>query len=334
MTIRMELGKESYDIILERGCLDRAKERLDLDRKVLIVTDDGVPARYAKTLASFCQKPLLQVIPQGEKSKSLAVFETLLTAMMEAGFTRADCICAVGGGVVGDLAGFAAACYMRGVDFYNIPTTLLSQVDSSIGGKTAVNLGTVKNTVGSFWQPKAVLIDPDTLTTLPKRQIANGAAEALKAGIIGDEALFRLFESGRALEEPDKMIESALRVKKAVVEKDVREKGLRKALNLGHTIGHAIESVTGLLHGECVALGMIPMCAKDLRERLLPILKELGLPVSVKADPEAILAALMHDKKMEEKAVTVVRADGPGSVRLESVTPESLRHEIETVVES
>ena len=154
MIIRMELGEASYDIVLERGCLKRAGELLNLDRRVLILTDEGVPARYALTVADRCREPHIYTVQQGEGSKSFAVLEAILTKMMELGFTRGDCVCSVGGGVVGDLGGFAAACYMRGIDFYNIPTTILSQVDSSIGGKTAVNLGGVKNIVGAFWQPK------------------------------------------------------------------------------------------------------------------------------------------------------------------------------------
>ena len=166
MIIPVNLGKDSYDIILERGAMSRAGELLTLDRKVLVVTDTGVPAPYADAVCRAARTPVLAVIPEGEDSKTLANFEVLCQKMLDEGFTRKDCVVAVGGGVVGDLAGFAAACYMRGIDFYNIPTTLLSQVDSSVGGKTAVDLGNVKNIVGAFHQPKAVIIDPDVLKTL------------------------------------------------------------------------------------------------------------------------------------------------------------------------
>ena len=194
MIIRMELGDSSYDIVLERGCLKKAGELLNLDRKVFILTDDGVPAQYAETVAEQCREPHIHTAAQGEGSKSFAVLEELLTQMLDLGFTRGDCVCSVGGGVVGDLGGFTAACYMRGIDFYNIPTTILSQVDSSIGGKTAVNLGGVKNIVGAFWQPRKVLIDPDTLDTLSDRQKSSGLAEAVKAGLIADPVLFAMFE--------------------------------------------------------------------------------------------------------------------------------------------
>ena len=163
MVIHMNLGKDSYDIIVARQSLKKANEYLNLDRRVLVVTDSGVPAEYAKEIAGRSKEGILCTVEMGEDSKSLDTFGTLLRTMLEHGFSRKDCVVAVGGGVVGDLAGFAASAYMRGIDFYNIPTTLLSQIDSSIGGKTAVNLGGVKNIVGAFYQPKRVLIDPDLL---------------------------------------------------------------------------------------------------------------------------------------------------------------------------
>ncbi len=335
MIIRMELGEASYDIVLERGCLKRAGELLNLDRRVLILTDEGVPARYALTVADRCREPHIYTVQQGEGSKSFAVLEAILTKMMELGFTRGDCVCSVGGGVVGDLGGFAAACYMRGIDFYNIPTTILSQVDSSIGGKTAVNLGGVKNIVGAFWQPKKVLIDPDTLDTLSERQKSSGLAEAVKAGLIADPVLFAMFEdyaAGGAPLDLEKVIAASLMVKKKVVEEDERESGVRKILNFGHTIGHGIESVTGLLHGECVAMGMIPMCSPAVRSRLVPVLGALHLPARVHADPEEVYKAVLHDKKMGDGFVSIVSVDTVGSYTIQKVDPAVLRYGIEVVV--
>ena len=335
MIIRMELGESSYDIVLERGCLKKAGELLNLDRRVLILTDEGVPARYALTVADRCREPHIYTVQQGEGSKSFAVLEAILTKMMELGFTRGDCVCSVGGGVVGDLGGFAAACYMRGIDFYNIPTTILSQVDSSIGGKTAVNLGGVKNIVGAFWQPKKVLIDPDTLDTLSERQKSSGLAEAVKAGLIADPVLFAMFEdyaAGGAPLDLEKVIAASLMVKKKVVEEDERESGVRKILNFGHTIGHGIESVTGLLHGECVAMGMIPMCSPAVRSRLVPVLGALHLPARVHADPEEVYKAVLHDKKMGDGFVSIVSVDTVGSYTIQKVDPAVLRYGIEVVV--
>ena len=328
MVIPMALGKDSYDIILERGCIHRAGELLNLRRKVYIVTDDGVPAEYARAVAARCTEAEIMTLPHGEGSKNLDSFRDILRGMLAFGMTRKDCVAAVGGGVIGDMAGFAAACYMRGVAFYNIPTTVLSQVDSSIGGKTAIDLDGIKNIVGAFYQPKQVLIDPDVLATLPERQVGNGMAEAVKMALCFDETGFGLFESDAWRDQTDRIIENALRIKKRVVEEDVREQGLRKALNFGHTLGHGIESLhaeNGLLHGECVALGMLPMCAPSVRERLIPVLERLGLPTTCDADPDMVMAAAVHDKKAGDGKITAVTVEKAGSCRMTEMTPEELK---------
>ena len=196
MILRMELGERSYDILIERGCLQQAGQLLHLNRKVCIVTDEGVPRQYVEKLAAQCESPVIVTVDAGEETKTMETVTKLCRVMLERGFSRKDCVAAVGGGMVGDLAGFAAACFMRGVDFYNIPTTLLSQVDSSIGGKTGVNLDGVKNIVGAFWQPQKVLIDPDTLDTLSPRLYAEGMAEAVKMALASDEKLFEQLEQG------------------------------------------------------------------------------------------------------------------------------------------
>ena len=334
MTLRMELGENGYDVVIEPGCLKKAGELLALDRKVLIVTDEGVPATYAKTVAAACKEPTVVTVEQGESSKSFPVLERLLSKMLAGGFTRSDCVCAVGGGVVGDLSALAAALYMRGIDFYNIPTTLLSQADSSIGGKTGIDLDGVKNIVGVFRQPKKVLIDPDTLSTLPPRQIAAGHAEIVKAGLIADATLFSLYESSDAERDLVTALSRALAVKKSVVEQDEKESGLRRILNFGHTVGHGIESVSGLLHGECVSLGMIPMCAPAVKERLIPVLQRLGLPTFVTADPEKVYAALLHDKKAAGGKITAIFVETVGECKQISLSPEALREKIETVVKA
>ena len=328
MIIPMELGEDSYDIILERGSLRRAGELLDLQRKVLVVTDDGVPAAYAQAVAEQCREAEIITLPQGESHKDFDSFREILRRMLAFGMSRKDCVAAVGGGVMGDMAGFAAACYMRGIDFYNIPTTVLAQVDSSIGGKTAIDLDGIKNIVGAFYQPKRVVIDPEVLRTLPDRQVANGLAEAVKMALCFDEEGFRLFESDAWRNETDRIIERALRIKKRVVEEDVKEQGLRKALNFGHTLGHGIESLhreNGLLHGECVALGMLPMCAPEVRERLIPVLRRLGLPTACGADPDRVMAAAAHDKKAAGGKITAVTVEKAGSFRMAEMTAGELR---------
>ena len=321
MVLNLNLPTGGYPIYIERGALDRAGELFSLDRRVLVVTDSGVPADYARRVAAQCYEAHIITVPKGEGSKSLATLEILLDAMLQNGFGRTDCVVAVGGGVVGDLSGFAASTFMRGIDFYNIPTTVLSQVDSSIGGKVAVNFGGVKNIVGAFYQPKAVIIDPDVLSTLPKRQIANGLAEAVKMALTSDSELFEIFERGEALQNIDTVIERSVRIKKAVVEEDEKESGIRRILNFGHTLGHGIESANfeNLYHGECVALGMIPMCAPDVRARLIAVLQSIGLPTQMEGDLETILQLTMHDKKCEGTSVNVVFVDSVGSYRIEKM---------------
>ena len=309
MIIPVDLPLGSYDITIENGVLKKAGSILNLERKVLIVTDSGVPEEYSKTVAAQCKAPFIETIPMGEESKSLSVFEKLCATMLEHGFTRSDCVVAVGGGVCGDLAGFVAASYMRGIDFYNIPTTVLSQVDSSVGGKTAVNFGGVKNIISAFYQPKAVLIDPETLKTLSKRHFSNGLAEAVKMSLCFDKELFELFENSDAQENIETIIEHSVKAKCRVVEQDEKESGLRKVLNFGHTMGHAIESAEelgGLYHGECVALGMIPMCSPKIRERLKAVLKKFGLPTEYHGDIEKLVSAASRDKKFSGEKVTVI----------------------------
>lgn len=329
MKLRLETKETACDIIVERGILSEAGRLLDLKRKVLVVTDSKVPAEYSEAVCRSCRlsggTPYLMVIPQGEKSKNLRVFEDICRRLLEEGFNRNDCIAAVGGGVTGDLSGFAAACYMRGIDFYNIPTTLLSQVDSSIGGKTAVDFEGVKNIIGAFHQPKGVLIDPDVLKTLDERQLACGCAEIIKMAVTFDAELFDDIEKNGIMSDVEKYISRALGIKAGVVEADEKENGLRKALNYGHTLGHGIESNSELYHGEAVALGMLPMCEdKELRSRLTSVIKNHNLPVDTAADVKKVVADAMHDKKSIDDKVVTVKLIKAGSFRFEVMTADEL----------
>ena len=322
MTISMDLQENSYDILVERGVLAQAGRHLQLSRRVLVVTDSGVPAEYARTLAEQCAEAVICTVEMGEGSKSLEVFGRLLQTMLEHGFSRKDCVAAVGGGVVGDLAGFAASAYMRGIDFYNIPTTLLSQIDSSIGGKTAINFGGMKNIVGAFYQPRKVLIDPDLLKTLPERQIANGLAEAVKMALTSDAQLFERMEKEDPRENLEQIIIRSLLIKKQVVEQDEKEAGLRKILNFGHTLGHGIESsagMEGLYHGECVALGLVPMCGEAIRPRVIAVLRKCGLYDLPRFDWAQIRAAAFHDKKADGDSVTVILVPEIGTWELKTM---------------
>lgn len=324
MTINVELGKNSYDILIARGALSRADKELNLNRKVLVLTDSGVPKAYSEQVGALCKEPFIYTVEQGEGSKSVETWKNVLSFMLENGFNRGDCVVAVGGGVVGDLAGFVAASYMRGIDFYNIPTTLLSQVDSSVGGKTAVNLGGVKNIVGAFYQPKKVIIDPEVLKTLPERQISSGLAEAVKMALCFDIELFELFENGDISANTDTIIEKSIKIKRDVVEKDEKEASLRRVLNFGHTLAHGIEAQGSLYHGECVALGMLPMCSPEVRERLVNVLKKCSLPVSVSVDKAQMLKDVSHDKKGENDYINIVRVEKIGTFRIEKASLEQI----------
>ena len=316
----MNLNENSYDITVARGALDHVKDLLSLDRRVFILTDSGVPAAYATRVAAACRTATVFTVPEGEGSKSLDTLGAVLSRMTEAGLTRTDALVAVGGGVVGDLGGLAAATYMRGIDFYNVPTTLLSQVDSSIGGKTAVNHAGVKNIVGAFHQPRGVLIDPDLLCTLPARQLASGMAEIIKMAATSDKALFEMLARAAdpyaSLEE---IIPRALAIKKAVVEQDPKESGLRRILNFGHTVGHGIEAAANgrLYHGECVALGMLPMSAPAVQKRLCAIFEKVGLPRTVDVDIDAVLSVLSHDKKCKGGEIHYIYVPEIGSFSIE-----------------
>ena len=336
MTVNMNLGADSYDIIIERGSLKNVNKSLNLDRRVLVVTDSGVPDQYAKTVAGVCREGIVLTVDQGEASKSLDTFGRLLQVMLDHGFSRKDCVVAVGGGVVGDLAGFAASAYMRGIDFYNIPTTLLSQIDSSIGGKTAINFGGMKNIVGAFYQPKRVLIDPDLLNTLPQRQISNGLAEAIKMALTSDKVLFELIESGDIEKNIEEIIIRSLNIKKSVVEQDEKESGLRKILNFGHTVGHGIESSEGMCemyHGECVALGMIPMCGDGIRARVIEVLKKCGLYRRPDYDWARIAEAAFHDKKADGNTVTVTVVSDIGCFEMKKMETFEVIEKAKTVLE-
>ncbi len=319
--IKVSSPDGAYDIVFDS--IDKAGEHFDLDRTVLVVTDDGVPAEYAKRIASKCRRAVTVTLPHGEATKCEKYLSSLWSACCEAGMTRRDCVVAVGGGVVGDLAGFAAATYMRGIDFYNIPTTVLSQVDSSVGGKTAIDFGGYKNIVGAFHSPRGVLIDRSVLDTLDRRQYANGLAEAIKMASTFDASLFERFEE----ENPDypELIKEAVKIKVRVVEEDFREGGLRRVLNFGHTAAHAIESAEGfedVLHGEAVAIGMIPMASGEARARLRRVLEKTSLPTKLPLAPKALTEAVYHDKKMEGERVTCVVCPEIGKFRFEKMTPE------------
>ena len=338
--LTMNLGERSYDIIVKRGSLENLYQFARLDRRVAVVTDSGVPAQYAQMVADQCKDATIITVPQGEASKSFKILETVLRQMLDFGMGRGDLVVAVGGGVVGDLAGFAASIYMRGIDFINCPTTTLSMIDSSIGGKTAVDLGDTKNIVGAFWQPKLVIVDPDTLSTLPRRHFINGLAEAVKAGLLADPELFSIFEKEDVDDRIGDIICRSLRFKKSIVEQDETEQGMRKALNFGHTIGHGIEAASdfALGHGSCVAAGlccMLRACVAlgwtdpALAQRVERCVEAHGLPTDTQEDHQTLMSYMTHDKKRHGDSMNVVVARGAEDVVVRRVSLDELARIVE-----
>ena len=334
-------ASREYDVLIETGLLSQlgtlAARQLP-GRRAALISDDAVFPLYGQQAEQSLQDAGFQtehfIFPHGEQHKTLATYGRALNFLCDRRFTREDVIIALGGGVVGDLAGFTAATYQRGITYIQVPTTLLSMMDSSVGGKTAVDLGDTKNIVGAFWQPKLVIVDPDTLSTLPRRHYINGLAEAVKASLLADPELFAIFEKGDIDAQIGEIICRSLRFKKGIVEQDETEHGMRKALNFGHTIGHGIEAVkgikgrrtVGLFHGECVALGMLPMIeSKALQKRVRAVYRRLGLPVRTTYNKEKVLAEMLHDKKAQGGQITVIKVPGLGCWRAETIPVEGLR---------
>jgi shikimate kinase/3-dehydroquinate synthase len=285
-----------------------------------LVTDGRVSRLYGDSLEPVQGR--VAIMP-GEQSKTVAHAEIVWTELARAGMTREDVVVALGGGVVGDLAGFCAATYQRGVRFVQVPTTLVAQVDSAYGGKTGVDLAEAKNYVGAYHQPRAVIADTEALATLPREEVAAGYAEVVKTALIAGGELWERVRSGAAPTDPD-VIAACARTKLRIVARDERDAGLRQVLNLGHTVGHAIESSTGYAryrHGEAVGLGLL--CAlrlsgqPDLRDEVRELLRAVGLPVTLSdTDPDAIIEATSRDKKrMGAGPVPFVLLDAPGAPR-------------------
>ena len=353
--IHVDLSERSYDIAVSPGILKNAGNLLKnfvAGKKCLIITDSNVNELYAKNALAFLKnagaEASLTDFPAGEASKHLGTVGALYSKAVGCGLDRNSLIVALGGGVPGDIAGFVAATYMRGVNFIQIPTSLLAMVDSSVGGKTGVDLPEGKNLVGAFWQPLHVLIDPEVLKTLPEREVKCGLAEIIKYGVIVDEELFEMLENNidklnsLDLDFYSEVIARCCRLKAQVVSQDEREGGLRAILNFGHTFGHAVEAVSGyqtIGHGEGVAIGMCmasDLAAKSGRMdknaamRLEQLLKTLGLPCGITGHKaESILEAMSSDKKKKDGKLVLILPDKIGAV---SIVNDTSRNDILTAI--
>ncbi len=350
--IRVELGERSYNIFIDSACLGGIGEvltKFEFSRRVALVSNPTVYGLYGNgvsvSLKAAGFEPTDIIIPDGEQYKNIESVGKIHEAMLRMRLDRKSAVVALGGGVIGDIAGFAASTYMRGVDFIQVPTTLLAQVDSSVGGKTGVNHPLGKNMIGTFWQPRLVWIDTDTLTTLPRREFLAGMAEVIKYGVIWDADLFDFLAEHRedilGLDRTSLMhiIGRSCEIKAEVVSKDERESGLRAILNYGHTIGHAVETVTqyrSFLHGEAVAIGMYQEARLSAAlgvigdaevDRIRSLIEAYGLPCELPAgiDPAALLSSMQLDKKTVSGELKFILPERIGSVTMrKGISPEEI----------
>ena len=310
-----------------RGGAERLSDFFDTGRKTMLVTDTGIPEKWVSLIKSQLPQHAVFRFPAGEASKSAETLAALLKALLDNGFNRSDVILALGGGVVTDLAAFAAGIYLRGVTCYSIPTTLLAQADAAVGGKNGIDFGGVKNSVGLFRAPEKTLIDPAFLETLDARQTANGTAEIVKIALALDAGLFEALEASGG-KVTDEILFRAIELKRKIVASDETEQtGARRVLNFGHTLGHGIEIAAGgaLLHGEAVALGMLPMTTEGTKKRLTVLYEKIGLPLSAGYDRETAYRAMKHDKKAGENGVICVMVSKPGEYAFRVLGDEELK---------
>ncbi|MBR2715430.1 MAG: 3-dehydroquinate synthase [Ruminococcus sp.] len=332
----------TYDILIEKGLLKNSAEYIKNNvkaEKLMIISDSNVAPLYLDTLKSgllqYGFSVYSHIFTAGEKSKNLTTVSKIYDALSENEFTRKDCVIALGGGVCGDITGFVAATYMRGIDFIQIPTTLLSQVDSSVGGKTGVDTSYGKNLVGAFYQPKIVLIDPDTLDTLSEHYFADGMGEVIKYGCIKSRELFDFLKENDAKESIEEVILICLRIKRDVVSEDEREAGLRMILNFGHTLGHSIEKLSefSLSHGECVAKGMVMISKATEKlgitksgttDEIIKLCEKYSLNTDICYDIDAIAESAKNDKKGSGKMLNLVVTPKIGETLIHKIDKNEL----------
>ncbi len=346
-TLRVNIPNREYDIKIENGLIDRCGEeflKLFKPCSIAVISDSNVAPLYSErlinSLSSYGFNPFLVTVPAGESSKSIEMLEFLYGELLKNGITRSDLIVALGGGVVGDLTGFCASTLLRGIPFVQIPTTLLAQVDSSVGGKVAVNLPFGKNLIGNFYQPKLVLIDPDCLSTLTNRVFCDGMAEVIKYGVILDDKLFEALENASSREAIMKIAVSVIyrccELKKLVVEADELDLGGRMILNFGHTFGHAIEkkyNFKDYTHGEAVAAGMVMATKYGERngitsvgtaDRIIKLITAFNLPEQVEIDEKSLKDAISVDKKGKGKLVSLIIPEKIGRVIIKDTEKDDI----------
>ena len=335
MNVSINLEKIQYEIIINKGLINNIEKYIDFTEyeNILVITDDNIPSTYLKKMNIKDKQTYSYMINHGESSKCFETYSEILKFLIEKDFSRHDLIIALGGGVVGDLAGFVASTYKRGIDFINIPLSLLSMVDSSIGGKNAINLGNVKNAIGSFYSPKKVLIDLDCLDSLPNKEFTNGLMEALKCALLMDSELFRLFQENdknTIRSHIEEVIVRSLKVKSQIIEEDYLEKNIRRYLNFGHTIGHALELNQQILHGEAVDVGMLcytKIPGVNLREILRKYINIDSLvEKAILIKRNTLKSSILNDKKACSDHVSIIIVNEIGK-------PEIIEKNVEEIME-
>ena len=326
MLINIKSRIKDYSIIIKKNSLRELSNLFSLDyKKVLIVTDDNIPLEYIEDVKSNFDCVNVLVLPHGESTKSIENYLKIQETLLNNNFSRKDLVIALGGGVIGDLVGFACSTYKRGIEYINIPTSSLSMIDSSIGGKTAINYKHYKNMIGSFYPAKGVLIDFSLLKSLPKRQLNNGLVEALKAGYIFDKTIIDEFKKEEL--DIESIIIKSIMVKKHFVENDEKEESIREILNYGHTIGHALESIYGfsdkLYHGEAVGIGM--MLINDDPLEVASFLKKLEIHFDGEIDVEQIIEFIKNDKNMHNEKIDLIKVNKEDGGYIESISIEELK---------
>ena len=333
-TVRVQASVH-YDILIEKGSLDRCGEYAShvfkTGSKAAIITDDTVASLYLERVKTSLEQAgytvLSYIFPHGEDSKSAETLFCIYDFLVSEQVTRSDFIVALGGGVVGDLAGYAAATYLRGIRFMQIPTTFLAAVDSSVGGKTAINIPAGKNLIGAFHQPSLVVCDTETFRTLSAETFADGVAETIKYGLIASLPLFEEMEAGNILPKIDDIVAQCVSIKRDIVEQDEHDNGLRMILNYGHTLGHAIEKVTdhAVTHGQGVAMGMVLIArlgeklgfhSADFTQRIERCIASYGLPTHYNGSVAELAEAILHDKKRAGNSIRLIFVKIPGQAEI------------------
>ncbi len=319
----------TYTVYIQHQLIDNIVPYLPKEDNYVLISDDNIPKQYYDSISDQVTIRHSYFIKAGEQSKTIHVANDIIEKMIEDGVTKDYVLIALGGGVVGDLAGFIASVYMRGIDYIQIPTTLLAQVDSSVGGKTAVNTPKMKNAIGAFKHPTKVLIDPETLNTLETRHFNNGMAEVIKYGLIADKELYNRLNTPNILKIIDDIIATCIAIKARIVYLDEKDQGVRQLLNYGHTIGHALEQFSEykLLHGEAVAVGMAMAAKKQkFKDSLYKLLENYNLPTTYDYDKEALLKIINTDKKAYKDNLNFIMVEEVGNGFIKTINKKDITH--------